>query len=575
MKGCELFNDEKDDGIELSKLNVNKQYSQKYEQWRTKEELSKMKSKYGTALSSDESHSDEDEVGEELTPEVENEFLKTYSLLKRKDKSIYDPKFVAFSSKSKTNRQKKKSNRDRPLTVKEAEYRQAFAEYTGTVDDNVCDDKIKGKYYDELEASKTAFINAAKNVEEEGFDFMTVNKKNKEDAEKEKEGYLLWLKGKIADLPDNSKDIKWLRQYWEDENLDEDEKFLRNYILERKYRIDENFIDPEDSFEFSEEEGALEQAEDFERNYNFRFEEPDKEFIKSYPRTIKSSIRKEDTRRKDKRIKYKERKIKEVTKISEEMKRMKALKRKEAEQRLSRIQDIAGHESVPLDIATLDNDFDPEEYDKKMGEIFDDEYYAEVERKKPVILDDDECFKDDCLFEYLGDEVEGDTPVKEKLSRRQRRKNKLKNAKKEADIEDDELGFEDVVAGIPCRFKYRSVIPNDFGLDTDEILKAEDKELNKWVSLKKMVQYRTDEQEKFDCKAYKKHRNNRKRKTRIIPSIFKEKINAEDTTQDEREFDRPKVDCLTDERLKAFGINPKRFKRKIKYSKSVENIQTY
>ncbi|KAI0978000.1 hypothetical protein GJ496_001060 [Pomphorhynchus laevis] len=95
---------------------------------------------------------------------------------------------------------------------------------------------------------------------------------------------------------------KWLRQYWEDENLDEDEKFLRNYILERKYRIDENFIDPEDSFEFSEEEGALEQAEDFERNYNFRFEEPDKEFIKSYPRTIKSSIRKEDTRRKDKRI---------------------------------------------------------------------------------------------------------------------------------------------------------------------------------------------------------------------------------------------------------------------------------
>ena len=118
--------------------------------------------------------------------------------------------------------------------------------------------------------------------------------------------------------------------------------------------------------EFSEEEEIIEKQEEFERKYNFRYEEPDPEFIKSYPRTVADSMRRKDTKRKEKRDEYKQRKELEKQRKKEEIKRLKSLKRKEIQDKIEKLKRITGNYDLKLNVEDLDRDFDPDEYENKM-----------------------------------------------------------------------------------------------------------------------------------------------------------------------------------------------------------------
>ena len=68
----------------------------------------------------------------------------------------------------------------------------------------------------------------------------------------------------------------------------------------------------------------------------------------------------------------------------------------------------------------------------------------------------------------------------------------VENVKDLKKLVDDyyKLDYEDVIGDMPVRFKYRKVTPNTFGMSVEQILAAEDRELNQRVSIKKMAPYR-------------------------------------------------------------------------------------
>ena len=55
------------------------------------------------------------------------------------------------------------------------------------------------------------------------------------------------------------------------------------------------------------------------------------------------------------------------------------------------------------------------------------------------------------------------------------------------------LDFEDIISGgLKTRFKYKKIEPNAYNLDDEDLLYADDKKLNSYISTKKLAPYRPD-----------------------------------------------------------------------------------
>ena len=582
---------------------INKDYADKYNLWREKEELQRLKDKYGDVHHDDQDSSSsesEDEEGEALTAKKEKNWLRALSALKSKDPKIYDKSVDFFKEDSNSDNSEDSSDQEKepklkPMFLKDYD-REVILQKDGVIESEDSDEEEEKEllatsqpgYFEEQALIKKSFkSDVASDESGSEEDFLTRRKKTTEEEKKEEEEYIDWLKGQKDNLSGGDTDIgielNPLKSYWTNPKLESGEQFLRDYILNKRYKEDEDSAIP--SYEeivggdedLSEDDNTLDKQETFERKYNFRYEEPDEEFIKNYPRTIGESVRKKDNKRAEKRREVKERKLREKEKKKEELKQLKNLKRKEIMTKLETLKEITGNATLGLTEDDIEDEFDPKKHDQMMQKAFDQDYYdMDVDADgKPVFssMDDDDEYEEDwdnwagpsgegqeyeayCEDEDFNMDADYDPSQPQAKGRAQGLddKSKKKRRSKFSLVVDtkkpvfdptdktfeeyfDEyykLDYEDVIGGdLPCRFKYRQVSANDFGLSTEEVMTAKDKELNAWVSLKKMSMYRTEEEELFEKKIFQKKGRNQSKKLNILPSLVDDSEDMEDQPEKE------------------------------------------
>lgn len=258
------------------------------------------------------------------------------------------------------------------------------------------------------------------------------------------------------------------------------------------------------------------------------------------------TLRRPDDTRKDKRLARMERKAAERTAKEEQLKRLKNAKRQEMNSKLRQIQAVLGQSVAAtednnnedmVDEATimklLEGDFDPDKFEELMQQTYNDDFYeksdAEWTSDKAVreslhqqqqqyddenddnlVGQDDadgglydnydedpenengngdyeeEDEEEDWQDEFAGEDDGGDEEDNA-LGRKETAIERKIKAKMEEELY--KLDYEDIVAGMPTRFKYRQVEANSYGLSTAEILGARDSTLKQFVSLKKLAPY--------------------------------------------------------------------------------------
>ncbi|GAA5887517.1 hypothetical protein JCM6882_001437 [Rhodosporidiobolus microsporus] len=593
------------DDNQLLSFKVNEQFATKYDTKKRTEELSKLQDKYGKDYQFDDDDDDsedlssDDEDAEFVTPSVDAAILATLAKIRAKDPAVYDngrnvfdeeeARTTSFSS-TKSRSKPSGSSSSKPVLLKDFQRARLLANPTD--DDSL--DALSGGGVEPTPVQeqaalkreiKAAFAAAGgeSDDEDEGDDededggedgglFKRREKGDDERAREERE-YERFLETAVG-----KKAVK--------EALGDEEAFLRDYILNRGWidreadaghipSYDEIVGDSEPSSKKKkkgkskllldddeedklanvgahddEDEEYEERADEYETKYNFRFEQAGAADLVTHARDSLASVRKPTaavSARARAREAAKERKEEEKLQRKEEVRRLKALKRKEVEEKLLQLVEAGGAKEGALEGIDLEGEWDEAAHEEAMRKVYGEEYEGmDDDGFKPTWDDDiditdlvgsDGEVDDDEVMQYLpvastsalptldeDDEEDGDDVPMGKKSKKSKKAKKdksgdggkkrkrdeegfptelLEAAKAGGDAEREQLldrmvdeyyalDYEDKVGDVKTRFKYAKVAPSSFALSAEEILLATDAELNAFMSLKKLAPYRQD-----------------------------------------------------------------------------------
>lgn len=543
--GMKLFEgSDVSDEEDISKIEINKEFARRYEHNKKREDLQKFEELKKNGIVSDSSDSDEESSSDEsVRLELTNskkdlEFLNALIKVKNHDPELKNKEAELFKSESEEDEiegeevEKRDKKKKKPMYLKDVAARHLIEEGAEFGDDDEEEKRVKS-YKEEQEELRLEFLDAAKAAlddDDDGGELLKEKEKNGMGDEEEED-----------DDDDAGEVEKKLNEFFgKDGNLDENEKFLKEYFRNRMWVGDEGnnrgmngFVGEED-LGLSEDEEEVEKQEDYERGYIFRHEENAGDRVLGHSRVVEGSVRKKTNARKAQRKSKEERMVQAEFERKEELKHLKNLKKKEMKEKLRKIRDTAGigeNGVCPLDLDDLEEEFDPEEYDRKMKEAFNDEYYGaedvdpqfgsdgdEDELEKPDFDKEDEllglpkgwddgsgtgdgflAFRERKLKRRAENGVPNEQIEEEAVNEEGKGKKKRKMSEIEKEVIKKELeeyyklDYEDTIGDLKTRFKYREVGAKKFGLSTEEILRLDDKELNQYVSLKKIAPYREKE----------------------------------------------------------------------------------
>ncbi|KAF9523871.1 KRI1-like family C-terminal-domain-containing protein [Crepidotus variabilis] len=211
----ELFSGDEDHskGVQFT---INEHYAKAFEYRKEREELEKLKAKYGSdydpndsepEFSTDsESAESEDEDGEELTPAVDVAILRTLARIKKKDPGIYDSRKDIFgeeqekiSSVPTINPVLTVKDKVKPVTLRQAKLDSVLRGSRSPSPSAEADQLTHVQEQEKLRKETIAVFHDAV-PDTEGDDFLIPRSKTKDELEREEEEYRAFLEREVGDL---------------------------------------------------------------------------------------------------------------------------------------------------------------------------------------------------------------------------------------------------------------------------------------------------------------------------------------------------------------------------------------